>query len=369
MRVNHWEEWLEDIDKSNIWNAARFISSPPLHAAKAHIPTLQVKDPQTKHILREAATNKDKGMLLHETFFPPANPNLEQPDNDYIYLTITNDLISRTIDKLKPYKATRKGAVPNSILINAKQLLIPHIRPFFRATQQINYYPPDWALTKTLVLKKPGKPDYSSPSAWHPIVLSNGLARLLNACMMNIVVLTTERLHTLPEQHFRARPGRTTMDSVHLLVKAVKYAWRKNQVASVLFLDIKGAFPSVDIIRLIHNIRKRGYLVGFNNWYTRRLADRQTTLTFDNYQTNNFKVGNGLDQGDPFSGSGFLVYNSDLPKITDVKRGKHISMFVDNTAPVACTFVNSPSMLVDRLLCTVPMILLQCYCNCLPYPS
>ena len=32
---------------------------------------------------------------------------------------------------------------------------------------------------------------------------------------------------------------------------------------------------------------------------------------------------------------------------------------------VACTFVNNLSAYVDRPLCTVPMILLQCYCNCL----
>jgi len=38
----------------------------------------------------------------------------------------------------------------------------------------------------------------------------------------------------------------------------VKDAWQKGLVASTLFLDIKGAFPSVDIDRLIHNMRKRG---------------------------------------------------------------------------------------------------------------
>ena len=77
VKVNHWEEWLEDINESDIWNATRFISSPPSDAAKAHIPMLQVKDPQMKCILREAATNRDKGVLLHKTFFPPANPNLK----------------------------------------------------------------------------------------------------------------------------------------------------------------------------------------------------------------------------------------------------------------------------------------------------
>ena len=35
------------------------------------------------------------------------------------------------------------------------------------------------------------------------------------------------------------------------------------------------------------------------------------------------------------------------------------------SAPVACTIVNNPSAFVDRPLCTVLRILLQCYCNCL----
>ena len=36
-----------------------------------------------------------------------------------------------------------------------------------------------------------------------------------------------------------------------------------------------------------------------------------------------------------------------------------------DSTPVACTFVNNLSAFVDRPLCTVPRILLQCYCNCL----
>ena len=51
--------------------------------------------------------------------------------------------------------------VPKSFLKNTKHLLVPFIGPQFRATQYLDYYPPDWALTKTLALKKPGKPDYT----------------------------------------------------------------------------------------------------------------------------------------------------------------------------------------------------------------
>ena len=43
-----------------------------------------------------------------------------------------------------------------------------------------------------------------------------------------------EKTGVLSMNHFGGRPGRATMDSIHLLVKVVKDAWRKGEVASLL---------------------------------------------------------------------------------------------------------------------------------------
>lgn len=77
---------------------------------------------------------------------------------------------------------------------------------------------------ETIVLKKPGKPDYSLPAAWRLIVLLNGLACLPNACVVDLVTTANEKLNILLNNHFGARPGHTTMDLIHLLVKTVKDA-------------------------------------------------------------------------------------------------------------------------------------------------
>ena len=116
------------------------------------------------------------------------------------------------------------GTIPNSVLKFAKDLLVPHLGPLYGATNSLRYYPSAWSLTKTLVLKKP---DYMVPSAWHPIVLSDGLAQLLNACQALDIITMCEKLQVLPANHFSARPGWTTTDSIHLLTKTVKDAWRK----------------------------------------------------------------------------------------------------------------------------------------------
>ena len=264
-KADHWIDWLKGLDKSSMWQAASFISWPPTDAAKARILSLQIIDPITRQTTKVTHTNDDKSKLLHTTFFPLVNPDLPPLEEDFRYPpprwtfnNISNNLILKAINNLKPYKATMTGTVPNSVLKFAKDILVPHLGPLYRATNLLKFHPPAWSQTETLVLKKPGKPDYTIPSAWHPIILSDGLAHLLNACQALDIITMCKKLQILPANHFGNRPGHTTTDSIHLLTKTVKDAWRKGQVASTLFLDMKGAFPSVDIKQLTHNMKKKG---------------------------------------------------------------------------------------------------------------
>jgi Reverse transcriptase (RNA-dependent DNA polymerase) len=272
-KAEHWVDWLEGLDESSVWQASKLMTSPPTDAGKFKIPTLVVKDPVTKRIIREATENESKGKLLYETFFPAPNPATPPVPSYYHYpppcwtfMNITDEQIHRAIKKMKPYKATRNGTVPNCVFIHAREDLVPYLGPLYRATNTMKFYPPDWSRTETLVMKKPGKADYTVPSAWRPIVLSDGMARLLNSCQADEVASMCEKFNIIPANHFGARPGRTTTDSIHMLTKIVKDAWQKGQVASALFLDVKSTFPSVSIDRLIHNIHKRGIPKEYTEW-------------------------------------------------------------------------------------------------------
>ena len=55
--------------------------------------------------------------------------------------------------------------------------------------------------------------------------------------------------------------------------------------------------------------------------------------------------------------------DDEVEEVGSPRKRKRASM--DEGRVVACTFVNNLSAFVNRPLCTVPRILLQCYCNCL----
>ena len=187
-----------------------------------------------------------------------SEPREPYPPEKWEYTTTTDEQIHGAIKKMKPWKATRPGTVPKSVFIHARELLVPHLGPIYRAMDTLKIYPEDWKLTKTPVLKKPSKPDYTIAGAWRPIVLSNGYTRLLNGCKTEDLVLMCEKNRILPPNHFSGRLGRATTDSTHLMVKLVKDAWRRGEVASLLCLDVKAAFPSTTVDMLLHVMRQCG---------------------------------------------------------------------------------------------------------------
>ena len=79
-------------------------------------------------------------------------------------------------------------------------------------------------------------------------------------------------------------------------------------------------------------MKKRGIPIEYAQWYLRHAGNRRTRLVFDSFYSEFFNVDNSLDQGDPFSGILYLIYNSDLPSIADIKWGECLLLFVDDAA-------------------------------------
>jgi hypothetical protein len=153
----------------------------------------------------------------------------------------------------------------------------------------------------TIVLKKPDKPNYEVPKAYRPVALISTMAKILTAIVAENISQLVEQHHLLLKTHFGGRPGRTTMDAIHYLVHKIKQAWANDQVTSVLFLDVEGAFPNAVTDRLIHNLRKRSIPKVYIKFIEQLLTNRQTKIKFNNFlsESESIEIINGIGQGDP----------------------------------------------------------------------
>lgn len=91
-----------------------------------------------------------------------------------------------------------------------------------------------------------------------PIALTDTIAKVLSSCVAKAIIEQMEKPGLLPNTHFRGRPQRATMDALQLMVSFIKDQWRKGNVVLTLFLYVKVVFPSIDVSRLLNNLRERG---------------------------------------------------------------------------------------------------------------
>ena len=223
---------------------------------------------------------------------------------------------------MSPYKATGPSGLSNAVLTHCTALLTPFLGCLYRAMFHLNIYLQQWKTTTIAVLWKPNKPNYTIAKAYRLITLMESLAKPLSGCVAEILSYQAEKYNLLLKTNFGGRPGRSTTDALHLTVKFIFDQWKKGNVVSALFLDVKGAFPSIEIQKLIHNMRKKGVLQEYTDWILNRLQGRKTRIQFDDFTSTLLDIDNGCDQSDPTSVILYYFYNTGLIDIAIEKQAK-----------------------------------------------
>ena len=145
--------------------ADKLVNGPSTDGGKARIPALKTKSRDERDVM--IRDNTAKGKLLYQAFFPVSdkgNPVATAPDYPppaCEFEEVTDMQIHRTILKLSPYKAPGPSGIPNAVLTNCRELLVPYLGPIYHATFKLVTYPSDWKVSSTITLRKPGKPNYS----------------------------------------------------------------------------------------------------------------------------------------------------------------------------------------------------------------
>ena len=92
----------------------------------------------------------------------------------------------------------------------------------------------------------------------------------------------------------------TTSDShvtraLALLLGQIRTAWENPEaVATVLSLDVSGAFDQVLRERLVHKIRRRRVPRSICGWVDSLMSNRRTTLAFNDQELEAFSLPGGI---------------------------------------------------------------------------
>jgi Reverse transcriptase (RNA-dependent DNA polymerase) len=293
------------------------------------LPQLLVK---RRNELQEIVTVKlntlpQKLNALREKFFPKPkeadlsdiNPRLH-PVPTYIDEEIEEKEIHEALQHVANDKAPGPDQIPNRVLKSAEEWLTPHLYKVFNATVRIGYHPKAWKAAITLALRKPNKEDYTLVGAYRPIALLNTMGKILELVMSRKLSLLAESNGNLPETQMGARKGRSTETALQLLTEQVYTIWNlsgKQRVATMLCMDISGAFDNVSHTRLLDNLRKRKIPNFIVQWVTSFLQERTTIIKVTEGESELFHTETGIPQGSPISPILFLFFIADLLDTTN----------------------------------------------------
>jgi len=254
----------------------------------------------------------NKALLDHFVHGDPVrSPN-------YILLPFTDgpvlaaDEVNWALARSSPSSAPSPDMTPNSVWKRVYQVA-PHLRQDLLAPLVAHgFHPPAVKMADSIVLNKPGKPSYDSPSSFRVIVLLQTFSKILER-IMNSRLPCVARIAGLRDPHqCGSLAGLSTSDPATRPTHKVRTLQMARRKVSTLFLDIKGGFDNVNSSTLCSMLRAKAVNPYLFFWTRSFLTGRTCRLRYQGSPTVFAPVAVGTPQGSPVSPLLFVIYVSRL---------------------------------------------------------
>ena len=220
--------------------------------------------------------------------------------------------MEQILNKKKPFTAGGKDKLPNGFLKALGSKFCQAIAVLTSTCWRLEYFPERFKNAKTVCLRKPGKGCYNQAKAWRSIALLNTTGKLMEAITATRLSKVAEEARLLPEIQMGFRKGRSTESALFLLTSQVEKVWKEGMVASLLSLDISGAYDRVLPKILQQILERKGIPLWLSSWILSFCTSCSTTLVFDDSESSAIPIHCGVPQGSPLSPILFLFYISEL---------------------------------------------------------
>jgi Reverse transcriptase (RNA-dependent DNA polymerase) len=165
----------------------------------------------------------------------------------------------------------------------------------------LGHWPSHFKESLSVIILKPGKPDYSTPKSFQPIVLLNTLGKLfkkLLACRLKFDGVAHGTFHPM---QFGGIAQRSTEDAGFYLTHLVQAGWAEGLQTSVVTFDIAQFFPSINHEILLWIIDRSGFPTCVERYFWSYLVGRCTIYKWNTFTSGSYLANKGVGQGSAMS--------------------------------------------------------------------
>ena len=298
-KAAHWRSLLASATPRSIWTVKKL----SLGRLAPRFPSLP--DATTPTQINDALLNH---------FFPPQSP---RPLPSILRLfadctALTAHEISAALTNCSPSSAPGPDTIPYSVWLSlhriAPDVLTAHLSPLLL----FGHHPSSMQMANGVVLDKPGKPSYNSPSSFRIIVILQTISKILERIVASPLSAIARYVGLLHRNQCGSLPSLSSFDACTALIDTVRTLQRPALKVLSLFLDIKGGFDNVDADILCPFLRSEGVNHYLISWVRSFLTGRSYRLLFQGSPRIFSPVSVGTPQGSPVSPLLFVIYVAPL---------------------------------------------------------
>src|SRR5436190_3842754 len=308
-----------------------------------------------------ATTHREKMRLLAERFFPNPDADLSDivdkswSDESFqgpfmVGREVNVAEVTEILCKTGAWKAPgTTDWLPTGFLKACGTPLAEALARITNASFALEYYPKRFKAAGVVVLAKPGKTitQKQAPGGWCPIALLSTVGKVIETAVSRRVADAAEDHWLLPEGQMGNRREHSMELAIRVVTDAVYTAWAQNATTSLLQLDIKGVFDTVNHVRLLDMMRRKGYPPWLVRWLQSYLEGRMARLRFDSKESDDIRLPARVPQGSLLSPVLFLLYISMLYEALEGIQGMVVIGFANDMNLMS--FSRDPRMNCRRL--------------------
>ncbi|KAI8402067.1 hypothetical protein FOFC_17372 [Fusarium oxysporum] len=190
-----------------------------------------------------------------------------------------------------------------------------HVRRLFEGCLSAGHHPKSFKEAEVVMIAKPGRRDLTEPRAWRPISLLSCLGKGLERLIARRLAWAAVHYSVLHPQQAGALPKRSATDPVTALIHDIEEAFARKKVATLVTMNVQGAFDTVMRNRLVLRLREQGWPDYLARWAGSFMGGRSARVRYQDTVTPSSPLQCGPSQGSPVSPILFLLYTEPIYRL------------------------------------------------------